>query len=128
MLSNFFVKCGTAKEIFNRALGDLASCAKITRCLGFINGPMLTNLDTIGSIRNLFAHERERLTFAHEKVRELCFALTHPKGLQDLINLGDKKAQEYGEYVAKPANRFHVVSRELLVWLVTLADDAAKKP
>jgi hypothetical protein len=118
LLSSFFVDCETSKGIFDGALGDLTKCAQITRCLGFINGRMLTNLTTIGHIRNLFAHERKPLTFDHDDVRQHCLNLTLPKALQD----------ESHDYVTNPADRFRVVCTALLEWLLILADDAAKKP
>jgi hypothetical protein len=122
MLNNFFVKCDTKDSVFDSILSDLSKCAALARCLGFINGNMRFNLSTIGDIRNLFAHKRERLTFDHELVRPHCLQLKLPKSK---IDTGHEDAKELE---TNPSLRFRTVSWDLLWWLATLADDIAENP
>src|SRR5437899_1461245 len=70
LLSNSFVKCGSAESILSEkgALGDLFKCATAARCLGLVSAGMLKNLEKIAHIRNVFAHSHEFIDFDHKDV------------------------------------------------------------
>jgi DNA-binding MltR family transcriptional regulator len=75
MLERVFVKCDTAARLLDDAKGALGSfqtrldCA---RALGLISGEQRTMLETIGQIRNTFAHGYSATNFDSPPVMELC--------------------------------------------------------
>jgi hypothetical protein len=98
LLSEFFIKGepSVKKGIFNvrGPLGTYSACRDIAYLLGLISGPIFKNLETLGEIRNRFAHSVDTVDFnepsveppkdrknveRHQGIKELCHKLTFPK-------------------------------------------------
>src|SRR5262245_53742703 len=90
LLSKFFVNCETAKTILgdHGFLGEFSRCAHLAYCLGLISKGALTNLKTIGKIRNLFAHSHKPLDFEDAEIKNLCANLLLAKVAQ-VVTAGD---------------------------------------
>lgn len=130
LLHNYFVKCSTKDSIFKTALGDFFKCCQMARCLGFLNAPMLTNLEAIGHIRNTLAHSRTIRSFDHEDIKPLCLALKLPKAIQEGLDEGSFDLgvnKDLINIATDPAVRFKKVARSLLESIALMADVAKEK-
>lgn len=81
LLKHYFVAGDTAREILEPPRGFLSSFAsrsELAYCLGLIPKGLLTNLQTVGTIRNSFAHSHLMKSFDHPEIAELISRLTFP--------------------------------------------------
>src|SRR6516165_2947857 len=81
LLGSFLMECTTADEMFkpNGELESFFKCTRMAYCLGFIPDAVRKNLETIGKIRNRFAHETIMIDFSDKEVSDHCKTLTLPK-------------------------------------------------
>jgi hypothetical protein len=89
LLSKFFINSETAKGLFKGTLGDLAKCADMAYCLGFINTGMLKNIKKIGDVRNIFAHSPEFIDFNHPSVQEIVKTMKTPFSETSGLDFGE---------------------------------------
>jgi hypothetical protein len=133
LLHNFFVKCQSRDTILenNGRLGDFSSCCQVARCLGFLNSTMLSNLQTIGEIRNAFAHNRNIDSFNHSDIKSRCLLLELPKSIKAGLEAGSidyEKNKDLLHVRDDPAARFKKVAALMLEWIAIMADDAHRQP
>jgi DNA-binding MltR family transcriptional regulator len=118
LLTNFFVDrpSSTADGMFKPGgvLGDLTKTAGLAYCLGFINKPMLNNIEKIANIRNTFAHSHEIIDFDHPKLEEPLSALTFPV-LTQQIPPGEENPFEAIAPVGR--RKFSLIALQLYTWI-----------
>ena len=83
LLRQFFIAgASTAETIFdytkNGLLTEISARSKMAYCLGLIDKQAFTNLNTIGNIRNRFAHTHPELTFDDAQIKGFCKDLKLP--------------------------------------------------
>jgi len=83
LLQNYFIEGDTSKGLFELGgvLDDFSGCAKVAYCLGLIEKKVFENLNTVGTIRNIFAHSDVPLAFDDPAVKTLCEKLHLPSVL-----------------------------------------------
>jgi hypothetical protein len=82
LLHGFFVEGTTADGLLipdRGSLGSIRAKSEVAYCVGLISSPFLTNLITVGEIRNKFAHSFEEITFRESEISELCDKLLCPE-------------------------------------------------
>lgn len=75
LLESHFVACKEPKELLkggNAPIGSFSARIKIAYCLGLITELEFKECELIRRIRNEFAHQVHGLTFADNKVNDLC--------------------------------------------------------
>ena len=81
LLRKYLIDGSTAQSLLDPAkgaLGQLHNAASVAYCLGLISKDCKANIETIGLIRNLFAHSIDDVTFSDPKITALCNELTVP--------------------------------------------------
>ena len=80
-MRKYLIDGSTAQSLLDPAkgaLGQLHNAASVAYCLGLISKDCKANIETIGLIRNLFAHSIDDVTFSDPKITALCNELTVP--------------------------------------------------
>ena len=121
LLRTAFISGETSKGLFKEGgiLGQLSHCNKIAYCLGLIPEETLKNVDRMGSIRNIFAHNYRLTTFDSAEVREECDNITIPKGM---VMPDETRAS----IMDNPRSRFVHVAHHTALRLLLLADAKAE--
>src|SRR6185295_19528299 len=81
LLRAFFIQGSTGADILHHSKGvlkELSARNKIAYGLGLIDEAMHKNINTLGSIRNAFAHSHLGKTFDDKDISDLCNQLTLP--------------------------------------------------
>ena len=88
LLQAFLVDGKTSKELLQKQLGEYFTRARLAYCLGLIPKSLLTELSTIGNIRNEFAHSDLEARFSDHETKLLCDNLmSHvPSELANQVN------------------------------------------
>jgi len=76
MLGLYLIDHKESKDLLKGTLGLYARRIKMAFCLGVITGEEKADLETIGEIRNLFAHRIHRSAFTNSRIAALCRQLT----------------------------------------------------
>jgi len=82
LLRKKLVKCNTALNLLDPskgALGLLHNSVCMAYALGLISERCMKNIETIGAIRNLFAHSIDDTFFTTADVTKLCEELSFPR-------------------------------------------------
>tara|TARA_B100000929_G_C15469075_1_gene407231 strand:- start:351 stop:857 length:507 start_codon:yes stop_codon:yes gene_type:complete len=75
LLESHFVACKESKELLkggNAPIGSLSARIKMAYCLGLITELEFKECELIRRVRNEFAHQVHGLTFADNKINDLC--------------------------------------------------------
>jgi hypothetical protein len=72
LLSLSLIDHKESKDLLKGTLGLYLRRVKVAFCLGIITDSEKSDLETIGEIRNLFAHKIHRSSFNNSKVHTLC--------------------------------------------------------
>ncbi len=81
LLERFFINSSMAQSLLNPgcgSVGTFSARADLCYCLGLIPKGLFHNLQTLGKIRNKFAHSYLSLSFADCEVAKWCESLTFP--------------------------------------------------
>ncbi|CAN5164262.1 MAG: hypothetical protein ACR2GW_12640 [Pyrinomonadaceae bacterium] len=81
LLKHYFIESEIANKLLNPprgALSAFASRTDLSYCLGLIPKGLYQNLETIGEIRNAFAHSYLFLKLDHPEIAKLIDKLTFP--------------------------------------------------
>jgi hypothetical protein len=88
LLEHYFISgSGVTEKLLSHggAVGDIRDKARLSHCLGLIDKQLLHDIETVGIVRNHFAHSQLGIDFDNPAVSELCFQLKGPDPSNDLI-------------------------------------------
>lgn len=132
LLKHYFVAGDTAREILEPPRGFLSSFAsrnELAYCLGLIPKGLLTNLQTVGTIRNSFAHSHLMKSFDHPEIATLIAKLTFPT-IDHSITLDENGVRHDDvfnwDYLTTPRSKFTVIAVHMVNSII-LAGLAAKR-
>src|SRR6266852_3912159 len=74
LLARFLRQCPETDNMFgvNGELESFSKCTRMAYCLGLISEPIKKNLETLGRVRNRFAHNDRILDFNDSIIAEWC--------------------------------------------------------
>jgi len=107
ILETLFVKGRTSEQLLRSdsgLLGSLYSRAKIVYLMGHIDSHLFTNVGHICTIRNLFAHSHEPLSFDSPEVAKLCKEL---KERVPQVTVEDPEAARHFANLIENDPRYH---------------------
>ena len=120
LLKQFFIEGSTADKLFQLGgtLGEYFGCCKLAYCVGLIPKALFTNLQTIGEIRNEFAHSPIALDFDVENITKLCMTLSEATVQQ---SIGDEDGFWSNLFGEDPRSRFMTVTTSAWARIVLTA-------
>ena len=124
ILELVFVKGGTAKSLLKPdrgLLGGLRNRAQIAYLMGRIEDTVLTNIERICEIRNLFAHSHEPLTFDSESVVKLCDLIKPPVPHVTVSDIPESEFAELNRMLGASRFRFTSAAINCLTHLIFVA-------
>jgi DNA-binding MltR family transcriptional regulator len=128
MLERIFIKSALTEQLVGSTgsgIGTLFNKTRLTYCLGIISKTCMQNLETIGDIRNTFAHDLET-TFDTKRVSQKCESLKLPHGVQT------GRASRIKRFVAKAhetsKSRFCTVVTFCGIYLAMQTKSLVKRP
>jgi DNA-binding MltR family transcriptional regulator len=98
-------------------LATLSARIKLLYCMGIITEEVRKDLNIIRAIRNLFAHERGRVTFDTREIKDRCRSFSLSPEIEG-ITLMDKE---------RPRTIFNAVAMHLIQYFMRLAEQP-KRP
>jgi DNA-binding MltR family transcriptional regulator len=130
LLARYFIESDIAPKLLDLPRGPLStfsSRADLAYCLGLIPKGLYQNLETIGRIRNAFAHSYLYLKFDHPEIVKLIDPLIFPTVHQSItIDESGERHDDSSPFsrVAQPRDKFNLivvmmVNRLLLTGLAT---------
>jgi hypothetical protein len=138
LLKRHLIKSGLVKKLLDPprgAISTFAARSDLAYCLGLIPSGLRQNLETVGDIRNHFAHNYLALSLDSDDIAQLVDALVPPTIHQTLTVVGDRSTVNGPQpmpLLGSRRDRFntivvHMVSRLLLTGLATQHREKAFK-
>jgi len=98
LLKRHFIKSNLADKLLDPPRGPVSTFSArydLAYCLGLIPAPLRQNLETVGSIRNAFAHEYLSLSLNAREVEDLVHSLVPPT-IHQTLTVGEDSSTVTG--------------------------------
>jgi hypothetical protein len=134
LLNKFLIDGETSKKLlrYYGVLGPFHTRTEMTYCLGLISKETLSNLQTLGEMRNSFAHTHLSLSFKDDEVKTYCAKLTLPKVTGVSVNCDTGESRRSDEWpphlIATPRDRFVLIVSLIASSLMGAVFTTEKRP
>jgi hypothetical protein len=132
ILEQIFIKgSNTAKNLLKPdwgLIGSLQNRANIVYLLGHISPTTLENIGHICTVRNLFAHSHEPLTFESPKVAEWCARLKPWVPVITINDMPGEQLEQVNASLRKPRSMFVTTVMNTISELILVGVKLTEKP